>query len=157
YAFQGDTDAALSVSAYQLYLKDVPPPAVDVALSLALDYERAVPETPPDLPPANVAPALSYALDIEPLFVENCSDGCHIAGGFGGPDGAATDAAHTLALGLGYDSLTKSPSQQVAMPLVGATPEDSYLLYKLTASQSEVGGSGLSMPYGSTLSDDEVA
>ncbi|GAB4289847.1 MAG: hypothetical protein Kow0090_02740 [Myxococcota bacterium] len=87
--------------------------------------------------------AVSFATDVMPLFQIKCAK-CHIATDFGG-------------LKIAYENLVNVPSTQ--SPLDRVEPGDtaaSYLWHKLNGTQAEVGGSGVKMPKGGSLTADEL-
>ena len=86
------------------------------------------------------------ALHLDTIWTGHCS-GCHTDGGDNG----------SLNLDNYYDEMVDVPSTQVDMLLVEpGSPDQSYLVYKLQATQREVGGSGTQMPMGYSLDDEEL-
>jgi hypothetical protein len=88
--------------------------------------------------------AVDYQSDIQPIFDDRCVANCHAPGG----------SNKTLLLGPddSYASIVGVQSVQSALNIVEpGDPDKSYLWHKLNGSQSDVGGSGLSMPFGVML------
>jgi len=103
---------------------------------------------------AGTGTAVSFAAELEHFFEENCVEGCHTPGSFGGPNGQSADANLSLVPGESYAALVGAPSTQVpTMSLVGPTAAESYLWHKLNNTQAEVGGMGLQMPFGAAIRD----
>lgn len=92
----------------------------------------------------------THDVDIQPLWDANCTDaGCH----------SDSDAAGGLSLVSGYDALVDVASPGGAeLPLVSpGSSADSYLWHKLEGTQTSVtGGGGSQMPFGGTLTPDEL-
>lgn len=102
----------------------------------------------------NAGTPVSFAAELEHFFEENCVEGCHITGSFGGPNGQSADANLSLVPGESYAALVGVPSTQVpTMALVGPTAAESYLWHKLNGTQADVGGMGLQMPFGAAIRD----
>jgi hypothetical protein len=85
--------------------------------------------------------ALSYAADIQPVWDDNCTDGCHEPEGVG------------MFLDLSGDSygnvVGTLSGQATTLQLIEAgNAADSYLIAKLRNTQAAVGGSGGQMPGG---------
>lgn len=82
--------------------------------------------------------APSFKNDILPIFNTNCVF-CHVTG--------AENGGLNLGRRTAYQSLVSAPSTESALMRVApGDPEKSYLMYKLTGTQLNVGGTGESMP-----------
>lgn len=87
---------------------------------------------------------VTYEGDIQPIWDKNCVTGCHAANG----------SNPTLLLGAdtSYAAIVGVMSVQATLKIVEPGDADqSYLWHKLNGSQADVGGSGLSMPFGTML------
>lgn len=102
--------------------------------------------------PTTGSEALSFTLDIWPIFAASCS--CHTAmtPGPGGTFFMGADAPSA------YAGLINVPSTVAGLDQIepGSTAT-SYLYHKVAGTQLSVGGSGTSMPQGSTLPADQLA
>lgn len=97
--------------------------------------------------------ALSHATDIQPLWDTLCVTGCHDANGSG-----TNLTMLMLTPDVAYTSLIDKPANQ-APALVLVKPgsrDDSYLWHKLNNTQAAVGGSGVKMPLGKPITDEEI-
>lgn len=97
--------------------------------------------------------ALSHAKDIQPLWDKLCVTGCHDPGGSG-----TNLTMLQLTPELAYDSLVDKPAQQAPslMLVAPGSRDDSYLWHKLNNNQAAVGGSGVKMPLGKAITDEEI-
>lgn len=91
---------------------------------------------------------LSHAADIQPIWDDNCLNGCHTPGGIGMP----------LDLSNAYATIVGMPSSQVSgVSLVEpGSSADSYLLAKLRGEQAQLGGVGIQMPAGGAAPLDDA-
>lgn len=84
---------------------------------------------------------LSHAVDIQPIWDDNCVDGCHTPSGTGATWFILSD-------GAAYDALVEKSS--ISFPaLTLITPGDrdaSYLWHKVNGTHFDVGGGGTRMP-----------
>jgi hypothetical protein len=93
---------------------------------------------------------LSYAADIQPIFDKKCTT-CH--------SGTAPSESLTLTSAKGFSAIVNHKSRQLpSMDLVepGDTAK-SYLWHKIAGTQTSVGGSGVKMPKGSTMTSTQKA
>jgi predicted small secreted protein len=91
---------------------------------------------------------LSHAADIQPIWDDNCLNGCHTPGGIGMP----LDLTNAYAAIVGVESM-----QAAGVNLVEAgSSADSYLLAKLRGEQMELGGVGIQMPGGGAAPLDDA-
>ncbi len=90
----------------------------------------------------------SFADDVQPIFDADCTSGCH--------SGSSPSAGLDLSTD-GYDDIVNVAARQLGtMDLVEPSDStNSYLSYKTAGTQADVGGSGSSMPAGSTLSSSD--
>jgi hypothetical protein len=90
----------------------------------------------------------THTSDIQPLWTSRCGP-CHLGSGSGGLDLTAGSAYGNIvdvaAFGL--------PTMDLIEP---GSSADSYLYHKVAGTQSSVGGIGESMPFGETLTTDEL-
>lgn len=100
---------------------------------------------------ADIGP-VDYVADIQPIWDTSCVAGCHA------PGGTAT-AGPLLAADKSYAMLVGQMSPTVvSLKLVEpGDPDASYLWHKLNGTQEDVGGGGLSMPFGATLDPEQLA
>lgn len=97
------------------------------------------------------AEAVSYT-DIQTIWDGNCVSACHETGSTNNATGLYLEAAKS------YAALVGPPSVQLpSMPIVTpGDPNASYLWHKLNGSFQDVGGTGLSMPFGAKLPQDKL-
>jgi mono/diheme cytochrome c family protein len=94
---------------------------------------------------------VTYA-DVQAIWDANCAgSGCHTDGGEKG--------GLTLSEGESYGNLVGVAAVGAAMDLVttSGNTDDSYLWQKLMGTQTDVGGSGSTMPLGPELTSDQLA
>ena len=107
-------------------------------------------ETTTDGTTSTSGDAVDYEGDIQPIWDANCVVGCHTAGG-SKPD-------LPLGPGMSHAALVGAQSVQTSLKIVEPGDVDnSYLWHKLNGTQGDVGGSGLSMPFGASLSGTDLA
>ena len=88
------------------------------------------------VPPLTV---IKLSADIQPVFNANCVT-CH--------QGAAPQGGMTLETGKAFASLVNVKSAESALMRVKpGAPSESYLIFKLEGTQTQVGGSGAQMPF----------
>lgn len=98
-----------------------------------------------------VGGTVGFESDIQPIFNDNCVDGCHEPGGVW----SIFDLRPTRA----YDSIVGVPAPSQAIHLNCVEPGDpdaSYIWHKLSGTQLEVGGEGLQAPDDAAPLDDAV-
>ena len=121
-------------------------------MMLGLVFVRQVPhastDAGKDVARDRVKTAVSFNRDIQPIFTANCVV-CHQVAG---------PAQLTLEPGVAYANLVGKSSTESKMPRVApGAPQGSYLVHKLTGTQSKAGGSGAQMPYnGSPLASPQM-
>lgn len=95
---------------------------------------------------------VTYA-DIQAIWDASCVQGCHTPGGTG-----ASTVSLLLDPGTSYAALVGKASVQLpTMSLVTAGDSmQSYLWHKVSTTWQQVGGSGLRMPQGSMLAQDQL-
>lgn len=112
--------------------------------------EGTTSETTTDGTTSTTAGGVDYEGDIQPIWDASCVVGCHTDGG--------SKADLPLGPGMSHGSLVGAQSVQLAsMKIVEpGDPDNSYLWHKLNGTQADVGGSGLSMPFGAMLDGPEL-
>lgn len=87
--------------------------------------------------------ALSYAADIQPIWDDNCTTGCHEAGGVGSFLDLSGDS---------YSNVVGTLSSQATDKqfIEAGNAANSYLIAKLRNTQTSLGGSGGQMPAGAS-------
>lgn len=95
---------------------------------------------------------VSYSAEIQDIWDASCVAGCHVQGGSGMTSGGLVLTAPSHAELVGPMSI-----QATTMPIVTpGDPNNSYLWHKLNGTFQDVGGSGLSMPLGTKLPQDQL-
>ncbi|MGH8383833.1 hypothetical protein [Pseudomonas sp.] len=95
-----------------------------------------------------LATSPSFKTTIQPMLDTYCVS-CHIAGS--APENLDLQRAKA------YAGLVDIPSRQSALKLVEpGSPEQSYLMHKVTGDQASVGGKGNAMPFGQTQAAPEL-
>jgi hypothetical protein len=83
---------------------------------------------------------VSFKNDVLPVLTSNCVV-CH--------QGSSPPGNLSLEPANAYNDLVNAPSIQSSLMLVDpGAPDKSYLINKLNGTQTDVGGSGVQMPYG---------
>lgn len=89
---------------------------------------------------------------VQPIFTANCAlSGCHAGG--------SPALGQNLSSGQTHANVVNVPSQEAPalMRVRPFEPDSSYLVHKIQDTQGSVGGSGLRMPVGGSLTADQIA
>lgn len=107
------------------------------------------PAAPPPAIPATPATGVSFAKEIKPIFNTKCVL-CH--------QGNKNNGGLNLEPDSAFKNLVSVKSSESSLNRVTpGAPDTSYLLNKLSGTQSQVGGSGAQMPYnGSPLPQTQI-
>ena len=92
----------------------------------------------------------TLAANVQPILNANCAfSGCHA--------GTSPQQGLNLSAGVSHSNIVGVVSNESALFRVKAgDPDSSYLVHKIQGSQGTVGGSGVRMPLGGTLSQDDI-
>lgn len=96
--------------------------------------------------------SVSFQIDVaEGIFRQNCTrSGCH--------GGNSSAAGLSLNPNVAYENIVSVPSTEVSSVnrIEPGDPSQSYLFLKVTGNQTDVGGSGATMPLGGSLTEQEI-
>lgn len=110
-----------------------------------LDWSDCATAGPDDAPP--IPDVVFHDADVQPIWNDNCI-ACH-------PPAYAT---LDLTDGEAYGDLVNHPADQAALDRIEPfNPAQSYLWHKINGTQGSVGGSGVQMPQGGSLTATEIA